>query len=236
MNEALALDSMQTGYAGTQVIRDATLSVNKGEIFALLGKNGVGKTTILRTMIGLHPMWSGSITIMGRNVSRWRTDRIIGDFRVSYAPQEKAFFPDLSVDENLRLGSLRMNTQLYGRGRDSVIAYFPFIGDRLRQRAGSLSGGEQSMLKVARAILPQPEIVLLDEISEGLQPLAIERVRNCLVAEQQRGVTMLLVEQNIDFVWRLSQRYGLVGGGRVLGTGSLKDPDAHERVVKHLSI
>jgi urea transport system ATP-binding protein len=235
MSAALAIEAVRTGYGDTLIIEDATLTVDHGEIFALLGKNGAGKTTLVRTIMGLHQTWSGSIAIAGNDVTGWRANRIAG-LGVSYAPQERAFFPDLTVNENLRLGSLRVVESLYHRRRDGVIAYFPFIGDRLRQRVGSLSGGEQSMLKVARAVLCEPRLVLLDEISEGLQPITVDRVKTCLAAERQRGVSILLVEQNIDFACHLAQRYGLMGANRVIGYGSFEDPGARHRIAEHLAI
>jgi ABC-type branched-subunit amino acid transport system ATPase component len=236
MTEALAIAGLQTGYGDTKIIEDATLDVAAGEIFALLGKNGAGKTTLLRAIMGLRPVWSGSVSIFGSRVEGWRTDRIAG-LGVSYAPQERAFFPDLTVDENLRLGSLGVAERVYQSRRERAVGYFPFIATRMKQRAGSLSGGEQSMLKVARAVLPEPRLILLDEISEGLQPLAVDRVRDCLVAEREtRGLSIVLVEQNIDFVWRLAQRYGLIGRNRVVGQGALSDDGAIARVAEHLAI
>ena len=235
MTYALAVESARTGYGDAQVIENASLAVGQGEVFALLGKNGAGKTTLLRTIMGLHPLWSGSISVCGKNVTGWKTSRIAG-LGLAYAPQERSFFPDLSVDENLRLGSLRVSDETYRRRRERVITYFPYIGSRLRQRTGSLSGGEQSMLKVARALVAEPDLVLLDEVSEGLQPLAVDRVKMCLSAERERGVSILLVEQNIDFVSGLAQRYALMGSGRVVGTGDVQDAHAAARIVAHLAI
>lgn len=235
MDAVLKIAGVRTGYADAQVIENATLSVERGEIYALLGKNGAGKTTLLRSIMGLHAVWAGTVEIAGADVTGWPSNRIARR-GITYAPQERAFFPDLTVNENLRLGSLGIPEALFKQRRDRVVAYFPFVGDRLGQRAGSLSGGEQSMLKVTRALLSEPKLVLLDEISEGLQPLVIDRVRACLAAERQRGVSILLIEQNIDFVWHLAQRYGLMGAGRVLGQGMFTDPDARERVTAHLAI
>lgn len=235
MTDALAVQSLRTGYGDAEVIESASLSVRNGEVFALLGKNGAGKSTLLRTIMGLHPLWSGSVSVCGEDVLGWRTSRIAG-LGLTYAPQERSFFPDLTVNENLRLGSLKVSDARFRARRDRVVAYFPFIGDRLAQRTGSLSGGEQSMLKVARALLAEPRLVLLDEISEGLQPLAVDRVKRCLHAERERGLSVLLVEQNIDFVRDLADRYGLMGTGRITGEGSFRETDAHDRIVAHLSI
>jgi ABC-type branched-subunit amino acid transport system ATPase component len=234
--EAVAMTALQTGYGDIRVIEDATLRVEESEIFVVLGKNGAGKTTLLRAIMGLNRAWAGALMICGHDVTGWRTDRI-AKLGVSYAPQDRAFFPDLSVDENLRLGNLHLSDMAYRRRRDDAIRYFPFICNRLHQKVGSLSGGEQSMLKVARAIMAEPRLLLLDEISEGLQPLAIERVKECLEQERrQREFTIVLVEQNVALAGHLANRYALIGAGRISEIGTFESPDAHLRISQHLAI
>ena len=156
---------------------------------------------------------------------------------VGCAPQENAFFQDLTVNENLRLGSLAVTRQAFQRGRDRVVAMFPFIGDRLKQKAGTLSGGEQAMVKVARALLPEPRFVLLDEVTEGLQPLTVNRVREVLVRDHlERKTTMLIIEQNVNFVASFATRFGLMDRGQIAGEGLLTDQDALTRIYNHLSV
>lgn len=236
MTTALVTRGLQTGYGDIRVIDDATFDLEEAEVFAILGKNGSGKTTLLRAIMGLNRAWAGSLTVLGQEVTGWRADQIAG-LGVSYAPQEKAFFPDLSVEENLRLGSLRMGEATFRHRRDAMAGYFPFIAGRLRQKVGSLSGGEQSMLKVARAILAETPLILLDEVSEGLQPLAMDRVRVCLAEEsRRRRLTVVLVEQNIAFATQLARRYALIGAGRILEIGCFDHPESSKRVIAHLSI
>jgi branched-chain amino acid transport system ATP-binding protein len=236
MTRVLCCDSVQSGYGKTPVIHGFNISINAHDVYALIGKNGAGKSTLLKTIVGLLPTSAGRIEILGQDTTSQSSHRIISS-GVSYAPQEHAFFSDLSVSENLRLGSLRLTEAKYTNQLKQIAGIFPFIEKRLRQRAGTLSGGEQAMVKVARALLPQPDIVLLDEVSEGLQPLAIDRVVEALSAERaKRQITILAVEQNVDFVMRIANRYGLIDRGQLLDEGHMEDYDAAAKIEKHLSI
>lgn len=232
---SITCEGVSSGYGDTVIIRDVSMRIEGGEIFALIGKNGAGKTTLLKTLIGLVATRSGSIALLGNDVTSWPTHRIVAE-GVSYAPQENAFFSELSVDENLRMGSLRLDGRSYLDRRDRVVEMFPFIGRRLRQRASTLSGGEQAMVKVARALLPTPRLVLLDEVSEGLQPKALHRVGEVLAAyHRESGAAVLLVEQNVNFVRGIAQRFGLIARGQIAGTGSFADSDAQRRILDHMS-
>jgi ABC-type branched-subunit amino acid transport system ATPase component len=236
MTAALRCQGLESGYGDTAVLRDIDIAIAAGEIYALVGKNGAGKSTFLKTLIGLITPSRGRIALLGHEVGGWPTHRIIAS-GVTYAPQDNAFFSELTVEENLRLGSLALADRRYRAARDRVVAMFPFIGQRLRQKAGTLSGGEQAMVKVARALLPEPALVLLDEVSEGLQPLAVDRVRQALVREHaERRVTLLVVEQNLDFVAGFATRFGLIDRGQMTGEGSFAEPDAAQRIDRHLSI
>jgi len=236
MSAAIACRELESGYGDTAVLREVALDIAAGEIYALIGKNGAGKSTFLKTLIGLIARSRGTVALLDRDVAGWPTHKIIAS-GVTYAPQDNAFFSELSVDENLRLGSLALSDRRFRVGRERVVAMFPFIGQRLGQKAGTLSGGEQAMVKVARALLPEPRLVLLDEVSEGLQPLAVDRVRGALAREHaERGVTMLVVEQNLDFVAGFAGRYGLIERGQITGEGAFSDPDAAARIDRHLTI
>jgi branched-chain amino acid transport system ATP-binding protein len=233
---ALACRNLRSGYGETIILWDVHIEIGSGEVYALMGKNGAGKSTFLKAIIGLLPLLNGNAEVFGQDVSGWPTHRIMAT-GITYAPQENAFFSDLTVEENLRLGSLALSDRQFRRCLERVIEMFPRIGMRLRQKAGTLSGGEQAMLKVARALLPEPKLVLLDEISEGLQPLAVDRVRQVLRTEcRERNVAMLLVEQNLGFVTGLAARYGLIERGQVKGEGSFSEPEASARIDQHLSI
>jgi len=232
----LEITNLVSGYDETHILTDISLRVASREIYALIGKNGAGKTTLLRTILGLLSPTAGSVKMLDQDVTGWSPNRIVG-LGVGYAPQDQAFFSDLTVEENLRLGSLQLSDAQYRRQRERVLDYFPLVGERLKQKAGSLSGGEQCMLKIARAILPGPKILLLDEISEGLQPSVLNRVREWLVSEHDRlDVALILVEQNLDFISSFAHRFGLMARGQVTREGSFLDADAHDIIHRHLAI
>lgn len=236
MTPILSCAGLHGGYDKIEVLSDVSLQLAPGEVYALIGKNGAGKTTFFLSVLGVLTPTAGRLQLFGRDVVGWAPYRIAAS-GVGCAPQENAFFQDLTVNENLRLGSLALDRQAFQRGRDRVVAMFPFIGDRLRQKAGTLSGGEQAMVKVARALLPEPRLVLLDEVTEGLQPLTVNRVRDVLVRDhKERQTTMLIIEQNVDFVASFASRFGLMDRGRMVGEGLFGCDDALARITQHLSV
>jgi ABC-type branched-subunit amino acid transport system ATPase component len=229
---ALSVEGLEGGYADTAVLRRVTLDVRPAEIFAILGKNGMGKTTLLKTLMGLLPARGGRLEVLGVDVSRWAPYRITR-LGVSYVPQEKSIFQDLSVEENLRL-ALRELSQFTDR-LEAVARWFPILKSRRGQRAGTLSGGEQKMLLIGRALLTRPRLVLVDEISEGLQPAMITRLKEVLTEERRaRGLTIVLVEQNVDFALAVADRYAVLKVGTVVETGWSADAGARERIERHL--
>lgn len=231
---ALAIDGLQGGYGGSPVLRGVSLAVQPGEIFAILGKNGMGKTTLLKSVMGLLPLRSGRVAILGSDVTRWPPFRITR-LGVSYVPQEKSIFQDLSVEGNLRL-ALR-EAKEYRDRLDRVARWFPVLRARQRQRAGTLSGGEQKMLLIGRALLTGPRLVLVDEITEGLQPAMITKLEEVLAEERRaHGVTILLVEQNVRFALAIADRYAVLKLGAVVETGHAADAGARETIERHLVI
>ena len=229
---ALAVEGLEGGYAGSVVLHGVTLDVRPAEIFAILGKNGMGKTTLLKTMMGLLPARRGRVEVLGAEVSRWAPYRITR-LGVSYVPQEKSIFQDLSVEENLRLALRELSD--FAERLDAVARWFPILKSRGRQRAGTLSGGEQKMLLIGRALLTRPRVVLVDEISEGLQPAMVTRLREVLMEERRAtGLAIVLVEQNVDFALALADRYAVLKVGAVVETGRTADAGARERIERHL--
>jgi branched-chain amino acid transport system ATP-binding protein len=194
----------------------------------------MGKTTLLRTIMGLLPVRCGQIEVLGKNVTGWPPYRITR-LGVSYVPQEKSIFQDLSVDENLRL-ALREPSSFEER-LAAVAGWFPFLATRRQQRAGTLSGGEQKMLLIARALLTRPHLVLIDEISEGLQPAVISLFQEILAEERRsHGTSIVLVEQNVQLALALADRYAVLKLGRIVETGSANDTGAQKTIERHLVI
>lgn len=230
----IAVAGLEGGYGESPVLHGVTLEAKAGEIFAILGKNGMGKTTLLKTVMGLLPARTGRVEVLGQDVSRWPPFRITR-LGVSYVPQEKSIFQDLTVEENLRL-AFREPSAFEAR-LAAVARWFPVLAARRKQRAGTLSGGEQKMLLIGRALLTRPRVILVDEITEGLQPAMITRLQEVLAEERRaHGLTVVLVEQNVAFALALADRYAVLKVGTVVETGGAADPGARETVERHLVI
>jgi ABC-type branched-subunit amino acid transport system ATPase component len=229
---ALELTAVSSGYGEALVIRDVALTLAPAQIFAILGKNGMGKSTLLKTIMGYLPVAKGHIRLFGESaaIPTYR----MAERGVAYSPQEQALFQDLSVGDNLRLG-LPEETR-FAREIDRVGGFFPFLPERLRQRAGTLSGGEQKMLLVARALMARPRLMLVDEISEGLQPSVVQKLADVLRAERAAsGVAMLLVEQNVRFASAVADDYAVLQRGEIVDTGRIADPGVEARITRELS-
>jgi len=230
-DERLSLIDVSSGYGSVAVVRSVSHAVKAGEALAVLGKNGMGKTTLLKTIVGLLPLQSGEILIAGASAPCSPADLVARG--VSYARQEQPLFQDLSVRDNLRLALRRDG--LLSQALERVVAYFPFLGERLQQRAGALSGGEQKMLILARALMVQPRLLLIDEISEGLQPSILARIATALRQEVVQGLAILLVEQNIDFALRVAHRWAVPERGEIRDQGSCYE-GARPRIAERLSL
>lgn len=208
----LAVAHLRAAYGTGVVIRDLTLAVADGEALVLLGRNGMGKTTFLKAILG-YVAHSGTVLLDDDDASAWPTARIVRR-GIAYGSQEEAIFGELSVGENLAANvQLRPSPQRMSE----VLGYFPVLGQRRRQRAGTLSGGEQKMLVLARVLLAEPKFIILDEISAGLQPAMLDRVYQALAAERrQRHTTILMVEQNLDLALALADRVAVIKLGQIV--------------------
>jgi urea ABC transporter ATP-binding protein UrtE len=210
----LTVRDLRVAYGKTPVLTGVSLTVAQGEILSIIGRNGVGKTTLLKTLIGLLTSQAGSIVLHGEELTglpaHARARRGIG-----YVPQGRMIFGALSVQENLQLGA-ELNRTPRGSLLEEVLEEFPRLRDRLRQHGGTLSGGEQQMLALARALVGAPKLLLLDEPSAGIQPSIIQEIEGRIAAaNRERGLTILLVEQNIEFAAALSQRVYVMDKGRM---------------------
>jgi branched-chain amino acid transport system ATP-binding protein len=209
----LRLDRVNCYYGGAHVLRDVSLEVAEGEVLGLLGRNGAGKTTTLKAVMGLVRPRSGAITLDATDLLRVPPDEVPRR-GIAYIPQGRRLFPDLTVAENLRMGLL-----VRGGGAETlepVLELFPVLRERLRQRAGTLSGGEQQMLATARALCARPTFLLMDEPSEGLMPALVDRLLATVTALRARGVGILLVEQKVDAVLGVADRVALIEHGRIV--------------------
>jgi branched-chain amino acid transport system ATP-binding protein len=207
----LRLDDIHTYYGKSYILQGVSLDVHKGETVALLGRNGVGKTTTLNTIMGFVKPSSGRILLRGSDVTSLPTHKI-SRLGVAYVPQGRHLFPKMTVEENLKTGMAgRRGTD----GLDKVFELFPNIKDRLKQKAGSLSGGEQQAVAISRAVLKEPEILMLDEPTTGLMPIFVASLRDIIRKLNQEGMTILLVEERVPFALSLADRVYFMVKGRV---------------------
>lgn len=231
---ALDVQGVTSGYGESVVLRDVSFTLPQGEVMAILGKNGMGKTTLLKTVMGFLPVLGGHIRIDGQDTTGLAPHRMARR-HVAYSPQDQAIFQDLSVEENLRLGL--PNDRRFAQELERVTAFFPFLAERRKQRAGTLSGGEQKMLLVARALLPRPRLLLIDEITEGLQPSVVQRLAGVLRQQiSSLGVAILLIEQNLGFALSVADRYAVLTRGEIVASGRFGEPGAEASIHEHLAV
>jgi ABC-type branched-subunit amino acid transport system ATPase component len=231
---ALELKGLRSGYGEAMIVLGVELTIQPGEIFVLLGKNGMGKSTLLKTIMGFLPVAAGSVKCFGEDITGVQPHRI-ARMSVAYTPQEQTLFQDLTVEENLRLAL--SNDALMKPGLERIGAYFPFVPQRLKQRAGTLSGGEQKMLLVARALMTKPKLILVDEITEGLQPSVIERLASVFKAEREQSHTaILLIEQHVKFALAVADRYAVLKLGEIADQGEVNEPGVQNRIASQLTV
>jgi len=213
----LAVEALATGYGAKQVVFGVSLEVRAGEVVCLMGHNGAGKTTTLRAVFGLLPAWEGRVALDGQPVERTSSAERVRR-GLALVPQERFVFADLSVAENLELGAFTVaDARVARERRDRVLELLPVLAERRRQRAGTLSGGEQRMLSLGMALMMQPRLLLLDEPSLGLSPLLVERIMATIerVVRQER-VTALLVEQNVRQALPIADRVYIMRTGKLI--------------------
>ncbi len=208
----LTVTSIDCGYGATTVLRDFSLRLEAGEILCLLGRNGAGKTTALKAVMGLLPLSAGSVSIDGTDISALPAEEA-PRHGIGYVPQGRRLFAELSVAENLEIGLMAGDGPEAPR-RERALDLFPVLRERLSQRSGTLSGGEQQMLAIARALCLDPKVLLLDEPTEGLMPSMIGRIREVVAELRRQGVGVLLVEQRVDAVKAIADRVLFVENGR----------------------
>lgn len=230
MTALLEIDGLEAGYGGATVLAGVSLSLGAGETIAVVGGNGAGKTTLIRTIAGMVRATSGEVRFKGCDITRLRTDRIC-EMGLAQVPEGRQLFASLSVEDNLRLGAvLRRARARMSDNLTRIFDVFPRLKERRRQLAGTLSGGEQQMVAIGRALMAEPELMMLDEPSLGLAPMMVETMLETVAALAKQGISILLVEQNVAESLSLAQRGYVLENGEVVLQGTAVELLADERV------
>jgi branched-chain amino acid transport system ATP-binding protein len=216
----LTVENISVSYGPIRAVRDIRLSVSSGEIVALLGPNGAGKSTTLKALMGLHPVSSGRVMFEDQVITGLATEQIVR-LGMTLTPEGRKVFAGLTIDENLRLGSAaRKDRSGITQTRTEVLDLFPILRERLNQFAGTLSGGEQQQLAIARSLMSAPRLLLLDEPSLGLAPQIVDQIFDLISDLRQRGLTILLVEQNAEMALEIADRGHIYSNGNIELTGT----------------
>ncbi|MBT4442229.1 MAG: urea ABC transporter ATP-binding subunit UrtE [Oceanospirillaceae bacterium] len=216
----IELKSVNQKYGGTQILWDLDLKIEKGSRTCIMGRNGVGKTTLLKTIMGLLPISSGSLTINNRDMTKSRVEGR-PEIGVGYVPQGRHIFPQLTVEENLKI-SLNCSRQSSRVIPPDIFSLFPVLKEMLQRRGGDLSGGQQQQLAIARALVLNPDILILDEPNEGIQPNIVQLIRDVLLKlNKNNGMTIILVEQKLSFARAVGENFHLMEKGQVIASGAM---------------
>jgi branched-chain amino acid transport system ATP-binding protein len=235
----LSVSDLHTYLGESHILQGITLAVGAGEVVALLGRNGAGKTTALRTLMGLVIPRHGRVLWRGEDVAGWPAHRRVRA-GIAYVPQDRRMFRGLTVEQNLEVAERPATAAGAGGAawtRDAVYALFPVLQERRRQLAGRLSGGEQRMLAIARALVANPALVLCDEPTDGLAPVVVEQLFGLLGRIAAAGTAILLAEQNVRFAGALGRRGYVIDKGRIRGEGAIAELlEAHAALARHLAL
>jgi urea ABC transporter ATP-binding protein UrtE len=230
----LEASGFRAGYGAQEIVHGVDLAVEPNELVCVLGRNGVGKSTLLKGLMGLVTRQGGTVRFAGTDITRERPYRI-ARLGVGYVPQGRELFGPLTVEDNLRLGGIATSGRLQ-TPPDEIYDYFPILQARRDQRAGTLSGGEQQMLAIARVLASRPKLMLCDEPSEGLQPSVIDAVATALeTAAREMGLAVLLVEQNMRLASRLTSRGYIIDGGRVVHAGPIGEVTSDDMLQRYIA-
>jgi len=228
----LDIDSVGASYGNVQILWNVSLSVKKGEIVTVLGPNGAGKTTLVRTILGLLHVNSGSIEFLGKRIDGLPTYKIV-DMGIALVPEGREIFPRITVHENLLLGAQGKEAKkTKDDSLESIFQIFPVLKERRKQLAQTLSGGEQQMLAIARGLMSKPKLLIMDEPSLGLAPILVQRIFKAMQEINEKGVTILLVEQNVHRALEIASRGYIIEAGKMVLSGEWDELLANEHVKK----
>ena len=231
----LSVQNIFAGYGNITVLKDVTFHLNKNNILGVLGRNGMGKSTLIRVLSGLILPSKGVIELMGENITNY-APHVRAQKRITTIVQGRGIFPKLNVYENLLMGIISQKRKINSR-LDEVFSYFPIISNRLHQTAGTLSGGEQQMLAIGRAIMTDPEIMLLDEPSDGIMPALVDEITNTLKKiNQTNNISMIIVEQNVPMIFSLTDNCIILEKGRIVISGKKTDVENSQIMKQYLAI
>jgi branched-chain amino acid transport system ATP-binding protein len=227
----LSIADVESGYGKKRVLHGLTMQVDAGEVVSLLGRNGMGKTTSLRTIMGINRAWSGRIEFCGTDITA-ASPQVISQLGLGYVPEGRGIFPNLTVYENLAM-SARPGRWTYER----VYALFPRLKERLSHWGNELSGGEQQMLAIGRALLLNPNMVMLDEVMEGLAPLVQQEIWACLQRISEDGIAILVIDKNVSDLLRFAHRHYVMQKGEICWTGtSVEFKENREEIDRYVSL
>ena len=231
----LNVKNIFAGYGNITVLNDVTFQLEKNNILGVLGRNGMGKSTLIRVLSGLIKPTKGLIELMGENITNY-APHLRAQKRITTIVQGRGIFPKLSVYENLLMGIISQKRKTNNR-LDEVFSYFPIISDRLQQTAGTLSGGEQQMLAIGRAIMTDPEIMLLDEPSDGIMPALVDEITSTLKKiNETNNISMIIVEQNVPMIFSLTDDCIILEKGRIVISGKKSDVENSQIMKQYLAI
>ena len=231
----LSVKNIFAGYGNITVLNDVTFHLKKNNILGVLGRNGMGKSTLIRVLSGLIKPTKGLIELKGDNITNY-APHLRAQKRITTIVQGRGIFPKLSVYENLLMGIISQKRKTNNR-LDEVFSYFPIISDRLQQTAGTLSGGEQQMLAIGRAIMTDPEIMLLDEPSDGIMPALVDEITSTLKKiNETNNISMIIVEQNVPMIFSLTDDCIILEKGRIVISGKKSDVENSQIMKQYLAI
>ena len=231
MSSVLEIESLEGGYGSVQILYGIDMHVDEGEFVTIIGPNGCGKSTLIKTIFGIATHYGGNVSYRGENVSGWRTDQLV-NHGIAYVPQVDNVFPSLSVEENLQMAGNSLPNNILNERIERSLDMFPDLRSREHDLAASLSGGERQMLAISRALISDPSLLLLDEPTAALSPLYQEQIIGRIDSLRENGITILIVEQNARLSLSRSDRGYIMSNGKIVHSGDaqniLTDPEIGE--------